>query len=237
MRARSSGHDPRPQQVAQVRRERVDGLLVPVETDDVVAAALLRPEVAVEPVEQLLGLALESVGKRGVAHDPLGELGDAQLRVVDVSLDLGRGDRQERDAAVVELDPVPGVLPALVAQALGRARCVLDVPVPVAVAEAVDPFERGQDALPAVANELVVVGEAPVVRQQDEPQRRRVRGSVVRAVRLLAEDGQLALADLVQDPPRLLVAELVDLACPAAPRADGARRARDLGPPRGSAGT
>jgi hypothetical protein len=90
-------------------------LLVPIETDDVVAAALLRPEVAVEPGEQLLGLALESVRERGVAHDPLGELGDAHLRVVDVSLNFRRGNRQERNAAVLELNTVPGVLPALVA--------------------------------------------------------------------------------------------------------------------------
>ena len=132
--------DPRPQQVAHVRCERIDGLLVPIESDDVVAAALVRPEVAVEPGEHLLGLPLESVGERVVAHDPLGELGGAQLRVVDVSLDLRGGDRQERNAAVMELDAVPRVLPALIAEALGRARCVLDVPILVAVAEAGRPI-------------------------------------------------------------------------------------------------
>ena len=45
-------------------------------------------------------------------------------------------------------------------------------------------------------------------------------------MRLLAEDRQLALADLVQDLPRLLVAELVDLAALQLPE-QVERHARD----------
>ena len=126
----------------EVRRERVDRLLVRVEPDDVIAASLVRPEVAVEAGEELLGLERETACEVGVAHHPLGELGDTQLRIVDVALDLRRCDRQVRDPPVAELDAVPRVLPALVPQALGRARAVLDVAVVVAVAEPVDPLER-----------------------------------------------------------------------------------------------
>ena len=119
-------------------------------------------------------------------------------------------------------------------QALGRARAVLDVAVVVAVAEPVDPLERGQYAR-AVSNRLVVVGEAPVVGEQDQPQRRGVGGSVVRAVRrLLPEDCQLALAHLVQDLPRLRVAEVVDLTSLQLP--EEVERACGSGPTRASEG-
>jgi len=109
--------------VAQVRCEGVDGLLVPVQADEV-PTALVRPEVAVESGEEFSGLALKPVGKRSVVHASPGELCDAQLRVVDISLDLRRSNREERNAAVLELDAVPGILPALIAEALGRARCL-----------------------------------------------------------------------------------------------------------------
>ncbi len=89
--------------------------------------------------------------------------------------------------------------------------CVLDVAVGVAIAVAIAPLERREDPIPSGAHEVVVAAEAPVLRQQDQPQRRGVRRSVVRAVRLLADDRELAVADLVQDPARLLVAEVVHL--------------------------
>ena len=65
---------------------------------------------------------------------------------------------------------------SMVAESLRRARRVLDVSVAVAVAVPVDPGERGEDVVPAGAHERVVAGEAPVLREQDQPQRRRVGG-------------------------------------------------------------
>ena len=112
------GNDARPEQVPHVRGHRVDPALVAVEADDVVAAALVGPEVVVEARVQLLGLALEPLGELDVGAEPPRELGDAQLRVVDVALDLGGRDRQVRDRSVGELDAVPRVLPALVAEPL-----------------------------------------------------------------------------------------------------------------------
>jgi hypothetical protein len=87
------GHDARPEQVPHVRGHGVDRALVGVEADDVVAAAGLGPEVVVEALVQLLGFALEPLGERDVGAEAPGELGDAQLRVVDVRLNLGGRDR------------------------------------------------------------------------------------------------------------------------------------------------
>ena len=131
--------------------------------------------------------------------------------------------------AVGELDAVPRVPPALVAEALRRARRVLDVAVAVAVAVLVDPVERGERVVPAGAHERVVAGPAPVLGEQDQPQRRGVGGAVVRAVRLLAEQGQLAAAELVQDLARLLVPEVVDLRA-LERRQQEQRAARELRP-------
>ena len=159
---------------------------------------------------QLFGLALEPLGEADVGAEPPRKLGDAQFRVVDVALDLGGRDRQVRDRPVGELDAVPRVLPALVAEALPRPRLVLDVAVAVTIAVPVDPGERGGDLVPSPENERVLAGEAPVLREEDQPERRRVGGAVVGAVRHLAQPRQLAAADFVQDLAGLLVPEVVD---------------------------
>jgi hypothetical protein len=111
-------HDPRPQEMPHVRGHRVDPLLVTVEPDRVVAAARLRPEVAVESLEQISGLRSKTAGELRVAVQVLGELGDPELRVVDVPLDLRRRDGKVRNAPIGELHAVPRVLPALVPEPL-----------------------------------------------------------------------------------------------------------------------
>src|SRR5204862_7928636 len=78
--------DARPQQVPDVGRERVDLLLVAVEAERVVAAALLAPERLVEASAELVRIPLEPVGELAVAPHLARELGDAPLRVVDVTL-------------------------------------------------------------------------------------------------------------------------------------------------------
>src|SRR5205085_9525192 len=90
------------EQVPDVRAERVDLVLLPVERERVVAAPLLDPVRVVEPRPELLGLGLEALREGGVAPDLARELGGAALRVVDVALDLARSDRRARDPAVVE---------------------------------------------------------------------------------------------------------------------------------------
>src|SRR2546423_13515872 len=55
--------DPAPEQLANVGRQRVDGLLVAVQSERV-EAPVLKPEVVVERLFQLLGLGLELGGDR-----------------------------------------------------------------------------------------------------------------------------------------------------------------------------
>ena len=66
----------------------------------------------------------------------------------------------------------------------------------------VDPVERGPRLVLEVADELAVAGPALVLVEQDDVQRRRVDGAVVRRVRPLLERGHLAVAHLVEDPAR-----------------------------------
>ena len=230
MPARSSGTMPDQSRCPMFEVMESIGRLSPSSADDVVAAAIVGPEVAVEALAQLLGLALEPLGERVVVHEAPGELGDAQLRVVDVALDLGGRDRQERDGAVGELDRRPTSPSSTGCRAPATTGC----------GTRRSRRRRGRRTgrstrapratlVPPAANEVVVAGEAPVLRQQDQPERRRVGGAVVRAVRLLAEHRQLAAADLVQDLAGLLVAEVVDLASPGAPPSRCSAPPRQLG--------
>src|SRR3954452_574181 len=91
------GHDPGPEEMPDVRGQRIDRAFVAVEPDDVEAAALLRPEVLVEARAEHGGLAFEALCESIVEREPARQLRDAELRVVDVSLDLGGRDRQVWD--------------------------------------------------------------------------------------------------------------------------------------------
>lgn len=133
------GDDTRPEQVSHVRGHRINRTLVAVETDDVVPATLVRPEIPVDARPQLIGFALESSRQCFVIEQFPGDLRDPALRVIDVTLNFHCHDRQKRDAAVAELDPVPRILPALVTQSLRRTGAIFDVSVTVTVA---GPFEE-----------------------------------------------------------------------------------------------
>src|SRR6059036_1110558 len=87
------GNDPGPEEMPDVRGQRIDRAFVTVEPDDVEAAALLRPEVLVEACAEQGGLVFEALCEFVAEPEPARELRDAELRVVDVSLDLGGGDR------------------------------------------------------------------------------------------------------------------------------------------------
>ena len=144
---RSRRDDPAPEQVADVRAERVDLLLVAVEREDVEAAALSFQNASSKRVAQLVGLSVEPLGELSVAPDLPGELRQPPLRVVDVALGLDRRDRRVRERPVGVALRVPGVLPGLVGEAGLAAPLVLDEAVAVAVAVLVDPGERRSAAL------------------------------------------------------------------------------------------
>ena len=76
--------------------------LSPVEGERVIAAAVLDPQNArSKRSRSVFGLALELCGERAVAPDLARDLGEAPLRVVDVALHLGQGDRRFRHPAVL----------------------------------------------------------------------------------------------------------------------------------------
>src|SRR5207302_6899689 len=120
-------------------------------------------------------------------------------------------DRGARDPPVRERDAVAGVFPPLLLQALRRPGLVLDVAVTVGVAVLIDPREGGHRVLAELVDAAFVVCEPPILREQDEPERRCVAGAVVRAVRLQPERRELAEAKLVWDLAGLLVLEVVHL--------------------------
>ena len=134
--------DPAPEQVPDVGAHRVDALLLGVERERVVPAALVDPERLVEALLQLDGLGLEPLGELRIAPGLAGELRHPLLRVVDVPLHLAGCDRRRREPAVREALRVAGVLPRLVLEPALRPAPVLDEAVAVEVAVLVDPRER-----------------------------------------------------------------------------------------------
>src|SRR5262249_28489328 len=146
--------DPAPEQVADVRRERVDMVALRVERQREVLA-VVDPEVAVEAALQRGRLALEPLGERLVVPDQPGEARAANLRVVGVALQLARRAREAGQPAVPVGDRVPGVLPALVLEPrLLVPALVPDVAVALQVGVLVDPRQRGARLVLELADEL-----------------------------------------------------------------------------------
>src|SRR5207302_10957386 len=130
-----------PEQVADVRGHRVDLPLLAVEGERV-AAERLDPEIAIEALTQGRRVAFQPAGQLRVVPDITGQASRPDASVVRVALDLAGCDRPLRHRAVLEKDRIPGVLPALIGQAFLRARLVLEVAVPIAVAVTLDPLDR-----------------------------------------------------------------------------------------------
>ena len=103
-------------------------------------------------------------------------------------------------------DRVLRVFPALLHQAFGAAARVFDEAVAVAIAVALDPFQRVQDIRPDRANELGIARAAVIRAGQSDEQWRGVGGAVVAAERYLARARHFAAASLVQNLARLAIA-------------------------------
>ena len=112
-----------------------------------------------------------------------------------------------RRGAVVVQHRVDRVAPALVAQPHARAPLVLDEPVAVGVARAVDPAQCGVDGRPLQFEPVEVARPHGELGDQQQPQRRGVHRAEVRRVRHGAHGGELAAPQLVHDLARLLLAE------------------------------
>src|SRR5262245_31906655 len=202
--------DPAPEQMAVVRRERVDLLAVEVQGEREVLV-VLDPEVAVEATLEIGGLPLKLVGELRIVPDAPRKPSRTHLRVVRVALELGRGPREPGEPPVAVRDRVPRVLPALVLEAgLLVAPLVPDVAVVLEIGVLVDPVQRRPRLELEIPNELPVAGPPLVLVEQHDVEGRRVRAAVVRRVRALLEGGQLAVTQLVQDPAGILVPEIVE---------------------------
>src|SRR2546426_9538011 len=140
-----------------VRGHRVDLPLIAVERERV-AAEPLDPEIAIEALAQGRRGALEPAGQLRVVPDITRQASHPDARVVGVSLDLAGRDRSLSHGAITEQDGIPRVFPALVDEALGRARLIFEVAVAVSVAVALDPFERPHRRRPQAADEIAVTG-------------------------------------------------------------------------------
>ena len=164
--------DAAPQQVADVRSERVDLGAVGVEGEREVLA-VFDPEVAVEAALQVGGLLFEPLGVGRVLPDLARQAGAAHLGVVGVALQLAGRPREPRQAAVAVGDRIPGVLPALVLEAgLLVAPLVGDVAVALQVGVVVDPGQGGPGRRLEGAHQPGVAGPALVLVEEHEVQRR-----------------------------------------------------------------
>ena len=171
---------------------------------------------AVEPERQLEAAAeLGRLARQPLGHDRLTEAledpTESDLGLVDIALHLDERHRQLNRASIRIEQGVVRVLPTLVAHATTGALGVLDEAVLVRVAVEVDPFEGAQDGGEQLDEQILVVEPIHHFDRGDEEERGAVDGSVVGRVRDQLEVGELAVARLVQDFSRLLLARRVDL--------------------------
>ena len=178
-------------------------MLLTVERERVITAALVHPERVVEPIAQLFRIALEALGQVAVAPDLTGELRHAPLRVVHVTLHFARCDGRDRLPPVMEALRVARVLPGLIFEPARRSALVFDEAVAVTIAELVDPAQGGERGLPELERKRAVVRPPPRLREQDQEQGRCIGGPVVAVEPVV---GALAAAHFVHDLPRLGVA-------------------------------
>jgi hypothetical protein len=198
------GDDAGPQAVRDVRCQSIDRPLVTVERDGV-PAAVGQPVAFVERGLEACGAFAPRLGRAVPAG--VREFRASEVRRVHVALHLAERDRGLGDPSGRVVDPVEGILPALVGQAAVGAALVLDEAVAVAIAVPLDPGQRpvggGHELLP------VAGGQAPPVQLTE--QRHEQRGGIRRAVVGGATpEGQLGLASephLVQDPAGLFLGE------------------------------
>src|SRR5436190_2312297 len=216
--------DAAPQEMAVVRCERVHLLAFLVQRQGE-KLVVLDPEVAVEPPLQGCGFLLQLPGELLVLPDETCEPRTAHLGVVRVALELACRTWKARQPAVAVGDRVPRVLPALILEPrLLVAPLVRDVAVPLEVGVLVDPVQRSASLVLELAHELRVAGPPLVLVEQHDVERRGVRIPVVGRMRPLLECRELAVTHLVQDPPGILVPEVVHpRSLPLTERAQGRR--------------
>src|SRR6266536_3779886 len=168
--------DAAPEQVSDVRAERIDLLAVAIQRQSEVLA-VRDPEISVEASLELSSLLLELRRELWVLPDLAREPRGAPLGVVGVTLELARRPREPRQTTVSVRDGIPRVFPALVLKAgLLVAALVRDVAVAHQVRVLVDPVQCGARLVLQFVDEPAIAGPALVLVQQHDVQRRCVGG-------------------------------------------------------------
>ena len=145
----------------------------------------------------------------GLVAERVGQLHAGRVCRVHIGLQLGERDGRRGQGPSAPVDPVEGVLPALVDQAAVGGPPILDETVAVRVAVGVDPLERAVRGRQQRGH-LGLGQPAPVrLPQQRDEQRGRVGRPVVGAA---ATEGQRTLRaqpHLVQDAAGLFLGQRV----------------------------
>src|SRR2546430_11756993 len=181
--------DPHPEAVPGIRGDGFDGALGAVERLGY-ELFMRHPEVTVE-------IALQPgriFNQRGVTT------GHTDETALQISLHLAQRGGMSHLASIVVGERIIGILPALVARA---APVVLDVTVPIRVAEGRAPLERGFGRRPKLVRKALVVRPALAFTEGTEKERRGVDGAL-EDVRPAGALDRLARAHVAEAPaPRL----------------------------------
>src|SRR5215510_9067779 len=133
--------DPTPEQMPDIRGQRIDLTLLSIERQG--KELLLRnPKILVEFLFELSGLPLQPISSLSISPEFPGESRTTTLRVIHISLDLAGGDWLGCQGSIGKDDRVPRVFPTLILDSvLSVPALVLNVAVTVAIAESIDPAQ------------------------------------------------------------------------------------------------
>src|SRR5262249_17803667 len=126
--------DSTPEQMPDIRRQRIDLSLFPVKCQG--KELLLRnPKILVEFAFELSGFFLQPLGRLRIVPELPGEARTTALRVINISLDFTGGDRLGGQCAIGKGNRVPRIFPTLILEpGLCVPAFVLHVAVTVAIA-------------------------------------------------------------------------------------------------------
>src|SRR6185437_6023581 len=150
---------------------------------------------------KLFGFGFHLAGTALIAQ-AAGDRGGGAPSAVDISLDLDECDRPPRQRSVSVENGVAAVLPALVHQTFGVAPAVFHEAIAVTVALALDPLQRGFDIRPDGADLIEIARALQIGACEHDEKRRGIDAAVIMMERYFAQDGHLALTDLMQNLAR-----------------------------------
>jgi hypothetical protein len=149
--------------------------------------------------------AESSAGVVPRAHNPA-QHRHQLLRHIPVALQLARADRRLDRRAILRDHALARIAPALMLGALGRAREILEIAIPVGIAVGAGPIHDAPRRVPVARQRRAITTPRVEVREPDHEHQRTREISVVATERRVIDAGQRAGAHLLDDPTGLLVA-------------------------------